>query len=360
MALARNFVLQVGAGAKESAYDTAASIDKRININVGNIPQETVQVITDSDKVGGNEEPTDAVVFAKSVSFDLGINRVKPFALGFFGAYGLGAIQSTEASTGSAADNVIHHSITPVENDGDMSAFTFEAWKTTSVKTKYSGGLVSSFSLEVNRGSNRMVNFNASIIGSGTTATGGAAQAEPSEGQLNAASAGIWIDDTALAGPKATASARSQNLDTTTSDLTSPTEISSSVRSVAWNFDNGVNADDLYRVGGGDVLAVGQRSGRNQTLTLDFDYSGDTYIDALKAQTEYAFELMVRGAAGTDSGYFHGFNLIFPVMQLLSVEVADDNGTLVNRMSFQIMDDDGGTHPSVYFDVFNEFNQYMA
>jgi len=205
-----------------------------------------------------------------------------------------------------------------------------------------------------------MVNFNASIIGSGTTATGGAAQAEPSEGQLNAASAGIWIDDTALAGGKATASARSQNLDTTTSDLTSPTEISSSVRSVAWNFDNGVNADDLYRVGGGDVLAVGQRSGRNQTLSLDFDYSGDTYIDALKSQTEYAFELMVRGAAGTDSGYFHGFNLIFPVMQLLSVEVADDNGTLVNRMSFQIMDDDGGTHPSVYFDVFNEFNQYMA
>ena len=47
-------------------------------------------------------------------------------------------------------------------------------------------------------------------------------------------------------------------------------------------------------------------------------------------------------------------------MQLLSGEVADDNGTLVNRMSFQIMDDDGGTHPSVYFDVFNEFNQYMA
>ena len=67
MALARNFVFQVGAGTKESAYDTAASIDKRININVGNIPQESVQVIADSDKVGGNEEPTDAVVFAKSV-----------------------------------------------------------------------------------------------------------------------------------------------------------------------------------------------------------------------------------------------------------------------------------------------------
>ena len=361
MALARNLVIQVASAAKETAYDTAQTVDKRINVNIGDVPQEALQTISDADKVGGNEEATDSVVFAQSVAFDLGINRVKPFALGFFGAFGLGAVASALADTSTPATVVKQHACTPISNDGDMNSFTFEAWKTGSVKTEYAGGMVGGFSLSVNRGANRMVNLNVNVIGSGTTATGGAAMTEPSETQLNAATAGIWLDDTALAAGKATASSRSQALDTTTSDLASPTDIAADVRSVTWDFSNGINIDDLYRVGGGNVLKVGQRSGRNQTLTLDFDYTDDTYITALKNQTEYAFELMVRGAvSATDAGYFHGFNLIFPVMQLISLEVADDNGTLVNRTVWQIMDDDGGTHESVYFDVFNEEAAYMA
>lgn len=361
MALSRNFILQVASAAKESAYDTAAAVDNRILINVGSIPQENVQVVSDDDKVGGNEEATDAVVFAQSVAFDLGINRVKPFALGFFGAFGLGAIATAAANTSTPATVVKQHAITPVSNDGDMSSFTFESWKTSSIKTEFAGGLVAGFSLSVNRGANRMVNLNVNIIASGTTAAVGAAQTEPTETQLNAATAGIWLDDTAVAVTEATAGNRSQDLATGTSDLVSPTDISSDVRSVTWDFDNGVNPDDLYRVGGGNVLKVGKRSGRNQTLTLDFDYTDDTYITALKNQTEYAFQLIVRGAqSGTDAGYYHGFNLIFPVMQLLTAEVVDDNGTLVYRMTFQIMDDDSGDHSSVYLDVFNEEAAYMA
>tara|TARA_R110000824_G_scaffold152470_1_gene323703 strand:+ start:23384 stop:24475 length:1092 start_codon:yes stop_codon:yes gene_type:complete len=363
MALTRNFVLQVASAAKEAAYDTAAAIDQRINVNIGNIPQESVQVIDDSDKVGGSEEATDAVVFAQSASLDLGINRVKPFALGFVGAYGLGAVSSALADSGSAASSVKQHTCTPVDNDGSMNSFSFEAWKTASTKVKYSGGLLSSLSLSVNRGANRMVNLTAAVVASGTTASGGGAQTEPAETQLNAATAGIWLDDTALAAGKAVASARSQTLDPSTSDLASPTDIAASVRSVTWDFSNNVNIDDLYRVGGGNTLAVGQRSGRSQSLTLDFDYADDTYITALKSQTEYAFQMIVRGAAAAavgDAGYYHGFNLIFPVMQLQNVEVADDSGTLVNRMTFTVMDDDGGTHKSVYFDVFNEQAAYMA
>jgi len=361
MALAKNLVIQVASAAKETAYDTAQTVDNRILVNLGSVPQESLQVISDADKVGGSEEATDAVVFAQSVAFDLGINRVKPFALGFVGAFGLGAVASALADTSTPATVVYHHACTPVSNDGTMSSFTFEAWKTASVKTEYAGGLIGGFSLSVNRGANRMVNLSANIIGSGTTAAGGAAMTEPTETQLNAATAGVWLDDTAVAGGKATAGSRSQDLDTTTSDLTSPTDIASICRSITWDFDNGVNPDDLYRVGGGNVLALGERSGRNQTLTIDFDYSDDTYITALKNQTAYAFELMVRGAvSGTDAGYFHGFNLIFPIMQLLTLEVADDNGSLVNRTTWQIMEDAAGTFESVYFDVFNEEAAYMA
>jgi hypothetical protein len=360
MALARNFSFNVASAAAESAYDTAATIDNMIAVNVGSIPQEAVQVIADDDKTGGSEEATDAVVFAQSVAFDLGINRVKPFALGFFGAFGIGAVASALADTSTPATAVKQHAITPVATDV-MSSFSFESWKDSSNKTGFTGGLVAGFNLTVNRGANRMVNFNASIIGSGTTVGTSSAQTEPVETQLNAATAGIWLDDTALVSGKATASARSQDLDPATSDLPSPTDIASVVRNVSWDFDNGVSPDDLYRVGGGLVLSVGQRSGRNQTLTLDFDYSDDTYITALKNQTEYAFQLIVRGAqSGTDAGYYHGFNLIFPCMQLLSNEISDDNGTLVNRTTWQVMDKAGDSHGSVYFDVFNEEAAYMA
>jgi hypothetical protein len=362
MALTRNFVLQVASAAAESAYDTAATVDNRININVGDIPQESVQVVDDSDKVGGSEEATEAVVFAQSVAFALGINRVKPFALGFFGSFGLGAVASALADTGTPATAVYHHAITPVENDGSMSSFTFESWKTSSVKTEFSGGLVNDFSLTVNRGANRMVNLTANVVASGTTGSAGSAQTEPVETQLNAATAGVWIDDTPLDVGKATAGNRSQDLDPSTSDCVSPTDITTGIRAITWNFSNGVNPDDNFRVGGGLVMSVGERGGRVQTLVLDFDYGDDTYITGLKNQTEYVFQMIVRGGESTtDSGYYHGFNLIFPVIQLENLEVVDDNGQLVNRMTFKVFDDDSASnHGSVYFDVFNEEAAYMA
>ena len=367
MALSRNYVIQVASAAKETAYDTAATIDNRINVNIGGIPREVSQVVSDDDKVGGFEEATDAVVFARHVTYDLGINRVKPFALGHFGAFGLGAVASAVADTGTPAITVKQHACTPVANDGALNSFTFEELKTSEVKNKFSGGLVNTLNLSVTRGANRMVNMTAGIIASGTVATGGAAVTEPAETQLNASTAGVWLVPDALNVDYATAANRTQNLDTTVYNLSGAVvDLKDLLRSVTWDFSNNISPDDLYRVGGGLFLAVGQRSGRTQTLQLDFDYEGgsgekqDAYVDALQSQTEYSFQMIVRGAEGSDENYYHGFSLIFPVMQLIDVEIADDGGTLVNRTNWQIMDDDSSVHKSVYLDVFNEEAAYMA
>ena len=368
MALTRNFALQVSANEAEASYDTAATVDQRININIGDIPQETTSVISDDDKVGGTEEASDSAVFAQQVTFDVGINRVKPFAVGFLASYALGTSTAANATGASA---VYQHAISPASGattlgEGGMNSFTFEAWKTSSVKTRYTGGMVNSFSLSANRGANRMVNMNASIIASGTTATAStAAKTEPDEAQLNAATSNVWIKSATaitdrMAVAEQSAANRSQTLDTSSSDLTSPTSIASTTRSISWDYDNGINPDDLYRVGGGNVLAVGERSGRSQTVTIDFDYSDDTYIDAMNAQTDYAIQWMVRGAAHASDSNWHGFNIIWPYVRIQSLEVADDNGTLVNRAVFNILEDTSSDDfHSVYLDVFNDVENYI-
>ena len=361
MALSRKFAFNVSAAAKETAYDTAQTIDNKILVNLGTIPQENVEVIDDNDLTGGTEEATGQSVISRNVTYDVGISRGKPFALGFFGAYGLGAHAVRAADTGSAASAMKQHSCTPVDNDGGMNSFTFEGDKDGTTKKKYSGGLISTFSLSIARGANRMVSLDASILGSGTEVDAGSAQTEPSETQLNAATAGAFLSTTALASGEASAANRSQNLAPATSDLSgSPTNLTSTLRSMTWDYDNGIDVDSLYRVGGGNTLAVGERVGRAQTLTLDFDWANDTEIDRLVAQTEVSFQLLVQGPVSAEAGYYPGFNLIFPQLQYQTVEVVDDGGTLVNRVTMRVLDDAGGVHKSVYLDVFNTTATYMA
>ena len=362
MALDRNRAIQVSAAAKETAYDTAQTVDERILIETGAIPQELVQVIDDSDLIGGNEEAGDQEVFAQSGRFDFNIPRVKPAPLAIFGAYALGSISTAAADTTTPATVVKQHAITPQDNDGSCNSMTIENWKTDSVKTKMSGGLVNTLGLSVSRGANRFVSMAVGMILSGTTASAGAAQTEQSETQLSAASAGAWLSTTATAGTVNTASNRSQDLDPATSGLAgSPVDVTAALRSMDWQYTNGISEEDNYRIGGGNVLSANDRQGRSQTCTIAIDYTDDTYITAFKDQTQYAFQMIVRGPVSTsDSGYYHGFNLIFPIIKFANVEIQEQGGRLVNMITFSILQDPSGTLKSVYLDVFNEIAAIMA
>ena len=122
-----------------------------------------------------------------------------------------------------------------------------------------------------------------------------------------------------------------------------------------WAFSNNINPDDNYRIGGGNVLSDLERGGRTQTLTITLDHVDDVETARLKAQYNIAFQMIVRGAESTtDSGYYHGFNLIFPQLKTQSVQVVEQGGNLVDQIVYSVLDDPAGTHKSVYFDVFAE------
>ncbi len=364
--LSRKTQMNISLAAKESQYDSAATLDELINVNIGSIPQENVQVINDQDLTGGKEEATDQEVFAQSVSLDVGINRVKPTPLLWVGAYGLGAAAAAAADSGTAATKVRQYACTPVDNDGSTNSFTFEFWFDTSLKYKYTGGMINSFSLSVQQGANRFVSLNTNIIASGTRAAAGSAQTEHAETQLNAASAGAYLLIDATDPPDAdiadaftadisTAANRSQTLAPGTSNLAASDgtvhDIASRLRSATWDFSNNISPDDNYRIGGGKVLSDNNRGGRTQTLTLELDHVDDDFTVLLKNQYTCAFQMIVQGAE-VETGYYEGFDLIFPRMKLQSVQVTDSGGNLVDRLVYQILEDSGATYKSVYFDVF--------
>jgi len=364
MALDRNRAIQISAAAKEVDYDTAQNISDRIYIAGGSIPQEVVQVISDADMIGGNEEAGDQEVFAKSGRFDFSIPRVKPNPLVAFGAFGLGVIATAAADSGSAASAVKQHACTPIDNDGSCNSLTLENWKTDAVKTKMTGGLVNTLGLSVARGANRFVSLSVGMIFSGSTAAAGSEiTEEKAETQLTASSAGAFLSTTVTAAGKATAGNRTQTLATGTSDLAgTPVDISSSLRSMDWQYSNGINEEDNYRIGGGLVLSANDRQGRSQTCTITIDYTDDTYITAFKAQTQYAFQLIVRGAQGLapDTGYYHGFSLLLPIVKFANVEIQEQGGRLVNVITMAVLQDPAGVHKSCYLDVFNSTAAYMA
>jgi len=368
--LSRKTQLNVSLAAKESTYDSAAALDELINVNIGSIPQENVQVINDQDLTGGKEEATDQEVFAQSVSLDVGINRVKPTPLLWVGAYGLGAVAQAAAS---GATKIYQYACTPVDNDGSTNSFTFEFWLDTSLKYKYTGGMINSFSLSVQQGANRFVSLNTNIIASGTRAAAGSAQTEHAETQLNAASAGAYLliesgdppadNINALTGTIETAGNRSQNLAPGAPDIAAngatAHDIASRLRSATWDFSNNIAPDDNYRIGGGKVLSDNNRGGRTQTLTLELDHADDDFTALLKGQYTCAFQMIVQGAL-VDAAHYEGFNLIFPQIKLQSVQVTDSGGNLVDRLVYQVLEDSGSTHKSVYFDVFADSTDRTA
>ncbi len=363
MALNRQRVFQVSAAIGEAgSYDSGGTIDERIAISQGDMPQEIVQVVDDSDLIGGTEEPVDQEVMAQHVTFGINIPRVKPFGLGFVLAYSLGSDVASAPDTSTPAATLKAHTCTPDTTDaGVMDTFSFEAWHTSSDKYKYDGAMFTGHRLGVQRGANRFVSLSADMIASGTRGSAGSAQTEPTETQLSAASSGAWFGTTGPGSGNEAFSSRSQDLDPATADIDTPTDITSILHSWEWVCDNGIVPDELYRIGEGNVLGDNDRNTRSQTLQVVFDYANDVYVAALKAQTEYSFQTIVRGDQhSTDTGYYYGFNLLFPQIKLIDVTLDERAGKLVWVTNWRVLDDAAGTYASVYCDVFNAFAAYGA
>ena len=342
--------VQVSAATAESPYDTAAAVDSRILVNAGVIPDDAVEVVNDLDLIGGTEEASDSELIAQSVTFPIAQNRVKPHTLAFMASYALGSVATTTPAGGTTARK---HTITPILTTADMASFTTEGLLKTGLQKSWSGCMMDSFDLSFQRGANRFCNITGSALGSGTVTDGTATQTEVSEGGLNAATAGVWLDATTFDG------AMSEDLDLTANDLTSnPSALGANVIGLEWNYRNNIDPDFLYTIGSGDQFGVAERVARDQTLTLTLLWQDETYRDYLIDDTDLALQVKVKNAQIGAEGLYYGWQAVFTKLRIASRPKSESGGRLVETITFNVLQD--ATHGSVILDVFNIQTAYMA
>jgi hypothetical protein len=278
--------------------------------------------------------------------------RCKPHTLAFVASYGLG--DSSPTSTGGG----YKHGITPL-TAAALPSFTMDAEYISdaddTLEKKFSGGLVNSFSLSVDRGSNRFANLTAELLFSGTIAAGSTSAAtEPSEAGINlGATTGVWYG-TAYDGAKPGELGSTAHQ---TTDLSSSTDLADSLRSFTWNFSNNIDPQELYRIGGGLSITDSERTARTQTIEFTLDVDNWDYVTDLVDQEDQAFQILNVGAE-IGSGDYYGFNLIFPLIHISSIDFAEQNGKVVQNITATVLQH--ATHGSVLLDVFNNKSAYAA
>jgi hypothetical protein len=341
--------VQFSTNSAESAYDTADAVDSKIRMNIGVVPNDQIQTINDQDLIGATEEPSDAELLSQGLAFPFAQNRVKPHTLAFIAAFAMGSVATTTPPSGTTARK---HTITPA-SAAAQNSFTMEALMKTGVQNKWSGLFVDSFGLAFERGTNRFVDLTGQAFGSGTQAAGTATESEISEGGINAATCGIFLDVTTYDG------SMTEDLDTTANDLTSnPSSDKANAVSWEWGYNNNMDIDFLYEVGSGNQIGGADRLARSQTLRYTRLYQDDAYRTNIINQSEFAMQVKVRNAQIAAEGLYYGFQVMFPLLQLANREVAEQGGRMVEILDFHVLQH--ATHGSVILDVFNVQTAYMA
>jgi hypothetical protein len=356
MALNRLRKVFVNAVVDEPTFGTEQTSDLAyINFDNATIISPDVQTIDDTDHISGSEEAGEQELFAQTLRMNFSQARVKPHTMAWCMGYAFGL---PSIATGTPTNGVAtrRHTITPQTTQA-LPSFTADALYETGVQKEIPGGLIGDFQFQINAGANRFANLSGNAIFKGEIdTTTSPSTAAPTENGLNGASAGVWLGsdwDTTV----------DDELDTTSEDLTSATDMSTRLKSVAWNFNNNIDIDNNFTIGGGDTMGLTKRQGRTQTLTLTFDV--DTTMDwnpvtDLLAQTNKAFQIKIRGELieSVTPDYYRGLNLIFPRVCYSGVEFSEQNGDVVYNVTLQVLEH--STHGSVRAYVYNTVTTYFS
>jgi len=350
MVLDRLRNVQVSAASKETTFGTAQTVDSLIRWNIGAVPADAPQIVTDQDLIGASEEPTDTILVAQAMAFPFAQTRVKPHTLAFIAAYALGSCSTT---TPSGAVNARAHTIAPLSTT-TLPSFTLEALMTSGEQLKWPGCFVDRFTLSVPRGANRFASLNGEIVGGAEKTAGSASASEVSEGGLNAAWSSIWLNATTYDGSS------NYSLSLTTSDLTSnPSNDNDAAISFEWEYANNIDRDFQYVLGSEYYMGGVDRVARTQTVRYTRLYSDETYADALTAQTDYALQLRIKNAViDAQPQFCYGMDLVFPQLRLSERRVQEQGGRLTETLTFSPLED--ATYGSVQLIVVNRQTGYAA
>lgn len=344
--------IQMSTNSAESAYDTADTVDSKILVNAGVIPDDSVEVIDNLDLIGGTEEPGNATLISQSLTFPMAQTRVKPHTLAAIASFALGSVTTTAA--GGSAATTKRHKIVPAAST-TMNSFTMEGLLKTGLQNKYSGCVVDGFNLSFTRQSNRFCDLTASILGSGTTTSGTATASEVAEGGLNAATAAVWLTNAAYDGTPDEVLA----IGSTDSDLAgNPAALGANVIGFEWDYQNNIDPGFLYTIGSGDQFGIAERTARSQTVTLTLLWQDETYRANMISDDDMALQLKIRNAEVASESFYYGINLIFPKLRIQSRPRSEQSGRIIETITFTVLEH--ATQGSVELNVFNIQTAYMA
>lgn len=347
--LNRNRKILIASAEKETAYaDGVPAVDSMIKADQDSIGAPEPTIINDQDLLGASREPASQEILALHNTLALNQSRCKYHTLATVAAFGLGSISSALADT---ASSTYKHVFGVLDADALPTTVIEELYK-SGVQKLYPGAGCQSFTLRVNRGTNRRVGLSSNWFMSGDSSAGTGDVTEKSEAAINGGASAVYLGAVAYSGTT------DDDVDMATTDLAAtPTTITSSVRSFEWSFDNNVSIEDLFRLGSGLYPGAFERGDINQTVTLNFDYASEAEVDRLINQTQVAFQFKHRGAE-IETGFYYGLNLIFPALQYESARRAIDNGKLVNQITMRVLQEP--TYGSVVMNLFNEIAAYAA
>lgn len=341
--------LYFSAKSKQTALDTAQTVDQRIDFDVNSLPGQDIDTVNDADLLGTDDEPADSFLTAIRGSMPFAQPRVRPNTLAFVLAYFLG---TAAVSTPGGATNTRKHNFTGASvSAADMDLFTMEALLETGSTEQYKDGIVNDLSLTINRGANRHVGLSGNMIFSGNRTTGSTTPGAISENPLNAGKdTGIWIGQgSTYDGTTA------DDLDPTANDLTGGTIVDLAgstykTESVTWNASNNFNPEDNYNIGGGEEMDTMRRQDRTGTVNIVFDMDDNSFITDLINNNFHALQVKIRGAE-IETGFYYGLNLIFPRLKYRSLRPVNANGVVKHQAEFEVQTD--STHGPYEIDVFN-------
>ena len=400
MALNRLRCFRVSAAAKEAAFlvGNQAQIDQMIPVNTTTFPTPEHTFETEEDLLTCTLESNEQVLVAKNNTMSVDVPRVRPNALAFFVAYALGDVMTTSFSTDFA--NVRRHKI-EISSDDDLPSFTLEEEIESNIAALYQGCGVLDFSITASLGTTRTLDLSANLnMAKRTGGTNPDDATQVAESPLNAAKSAIFLGTgkydgkggniygvnggeaapyaNLVAGPNGRA-----NIDT------NPANITARVHSITWSYNNNINLDGLYRLGGGLFPSVWKRGSPSQTVDVNFDYTDESEFDRFDEQTDLALQWSTEsGAAGTAANYdpdgaandfaagkadvYFGFNAVWPKVRYQGYQRAEVDGSQVIQATFTVLQPQGetgtansdaakrGSEKSVELYVWNKWSGYAG
>jgi hypothetical protein len=350
--------LYVSAATAESTYGTAIATDSMLKVDAGVITNREVGVVSNNDLVGGTEEATEQFLTNQSVALPIAQARVKPHTLATIASYAIG---ETDTTTAGGATNARKHQInTSGAPNTTLPSFTAEGILKSGVNVVYPGIFVDGFNFSVNRGANQFASLTATCYGCGTVGSGSDnSRLEIDENPISGSTAGIAIGTGVYDGVT-----EDTNDNVAAFDIAGASNITGQVTSFEYAYQNNVDRDFLYQVGGGKIYNIAEKTARSQTVTITKLWQDDTYRTGLYNQTEYSLQARFKGA-NIDAGYPYGCCFTIPKAVLQSADVSDDGGRIVETLTFlPLWDATTGATPSpfgsVIIDVFNAQTAYAG